>query len=344
MAYMNSLITELQANILDHSILISDLLRKALLVAHKLEVNEFIEWIELELKGYGDQPLPEYRLTQGKIPAFEDYNWQFIIDNCPDILAGFDELCVCKIGQPISEIIALIDSGEKKLIIHFNHQAESILNSLVGCKVQVFVSTASIKKIPDAVRDTVLRWTLKLESDGITGEGMTFSPQEKEIAKSIDYGYLIQININSSQMQTSSSKNQSISESINNDLREANITNFANQIQDSGKQIASNFSQNINQNIDEITTLIESLRKIVQDLPEEQREEAIIHLDDLQEDINAPEKQKPKRLKTRILALLAVGSVIAGATDFTNNVMQLSEKLGVNIPQIITHHPVPNLK
>jgi AbiTii len=342
MAYMNSLITELQANILDHSISISDLLRKALLIAHKLEVNKFIEWIELELKGYGDQPLPEYRLAQGRIPAFEGHDWQFIIDNYPDILAAFDELCVCKVGQPISEIIALIDSGEKKLIIHFNHQAESILNSLVGCKVQVFVSTASIKKIPDAVRNTVLRWTLKLESDGITGEGMTFSPQEKKIAKSTDYGYPIQISINSLQMQTSSSN----SESIHNDLRGASITNFANKIQDSGKQIASNFSQNINQNIDEITTLIVSLRKIVQDFPEEQREEAIIHLDDLQEDINAPEKQKPKRLKTRILALLAIGSVIAGTTDFTNNVMQLSEKLGVsvNIPKIITHHPVPDLK
>jgi hypothetical protein len=38
--------------------------------------------------------------------------------------------------------------------------------------------------IQGTVRDTVLRWTLDLEADGIKGEGMSFSPQEKQIAAS----------------------------------------------------------------------------------------------------------------------------------------------------------------
>lgn len=56
-----------------------------------------------------------------------------------------------------------------------------------------------------------------------------------------------------------------------------------------------------------------------------------MHLDDLQEDITKPEKQKPQRIKTRIVALLAVAGVVAGAADFSNNVLELAEKLGVPV-------------
>ena len=34
----------------------------------------------------------------------------------------------------------------------------------------------------DAVRNAILDWTLKLEQDGILGEGMTFSTEEKQTA------------------------------------------------------------------------------------------------------------------------------------------------------------------
>lgn len=138
-------------------------------------------------------------------------------------------------------------------------------------------------------------------------------------------------------MQNSSSESQSNSETFKNenDLRGANVTNFANQVQDNARQVASNFSQNIGQNIDEITRLIGSLREMAQEFPETQREEAIVHLDDLQEDITTPEKQKPQRIKTRLVALLAVATtitrIVAGAADFSNNVLDLSEKLGVPI-------------
>jgi hypothetical protein len=95
------------------------------------------------------------------------------------------------------------------------------------------------------------------------------------------------------------------------------------------------FSQNIGQNIDEITKLIGSIREMAQKFPEAQREEAMLHLDDLQEDITTPEKQTSLRIKTRIIALLGIAAsittVVAGAADFSNNVLDLSEKLGVPI-------------
>jgi hypothetical protein len=130
-------------------------------------------------------------------------------------------------------------------------------------------------------------------------------------------------------------ENQSNSETFKNDFRGANIGNFANRIQDNARQVASNFAQNIGQNVDEITKLIISLRDMAKEFPEAHREKAIVHLEDLQEDITTPEKQKPQRIKTRLVALLAVAGtlvgVVAGATDFSNNVLELSEKLGVPI-------------
>jgi hypothetical protein len=100
----------------------------------------------------------------------------------------------------------------------------------------------------------------------------------------------------------------------------------------------NDFSQNISQNIDEITSLIQSLRNTAQEFPTEEREQALVHLEDLEEDIHQPEKRKPNRVKTRLTALLAiaigVGGAVATATDFTNNILELSEKLGVPIEMI----------
>jgi hypothetical protein len=115
----------------------------------------------------------------------------------------------------------------------------------------------------------------------------------------------------------------------------------------SGSGTVSNFSQNIGQSTDEIIRLVTSLRDMAQQFPEAQRQEALITLDDLQEDISNPEKQKPERIKIRLGRLISIAGMIAGlaagAADFSNNVLELSEKLGVpiglNHPSIIQQLP-----
>ncbi|WP_392476213.1 pentapeptide repeat-containing protein [Nostoc sp. C110] len=101
-----------------------------------------------------------------------------------------------------------------------------------------------------------------------------------------------------------------------------------------------NFSQNINQSINDITRLINSLRDKAQEFPQDKREEALVHLDDLQEDISKPEKQKPERIKTRIIALITIAGtvfgVVANSADFTNNVLEIADKLGIPIPTEIS--------
>ncbi|PSB28561.1 winged helix-turn-helix domain-containing protein [Stenomitos frigidus] len=103
----------------------------------------------------------------------------------------------------------------------------------------------------------------------------------------------------------------------------------------SGSGTVSNFSQNIGQNIDEISKLTDSLRNAAQSFPEAEREEALVTLDDLQEDISNPDKQKPERIKIRLVRLLVIAGtiagIVAGAADFSNNLLELAEKLGIPI-------------
>lgn len=43
----------------------ADLLRRALVVARRLAVPEFVDWINSELNGYGAVEVPDYRTIEG---------------------------------------------------------------------------------------------------------------------------------------------------------------------------------------------------------------------------------------------------------------------------------------
>jgi hypothetical protein len=65
---MPSIVLELQRDVLDSSVSVSDLLRKALLIATKLDIPEFKSWIENELSGYrSESVVPPYRESAGTL-------------------------------------------------------------------------------------------------------------------------------------------------------------------------------------------------------------------------------------------------------------------------------------
>ncbi|ODH00655.1 hypothetical protein A4S05_32260 [Nostoc sp. KVJ20] len=142
---------------------------------------------------------------------------------------------------------------------------------------------------------------------------------------------------------TATSESKSMSESYQSKYDQRNSNNqFVDTAQTGSNPTFNqqNFSQNINQSINDITRLINSLRDKAQEFPQDKREEVLVHLDDLQEDINKPEKQKPERIKTRIIALITIAGtvfgVVANSADFTNNVLEIADKLGIPIPTEIS--------
>jgi hypothetical protein len=123
---------------------------------------------------------------------------------------------------------------------------------------------------------------------------------------------------------------------FNNHLQGANIANFANEVKDNAQQNATNFNQTSGASIAELLQLIANLRQTAAQYPLDVREELIIDVEDVEIEIQkpAPERNIPK-LKKRLLALFTAATVTFGAiavtTDFANNVLEISSKLGIEL-------------
>lgn len=188
---MNSLVLELQKDALDPSLPLLNVLRKAFVVASKLNLQELKDWTESELKGYFFQSkieIPQYRIVSGELKAFNPHRgWIPVIVRDAEIRESLSER---HIGQPISELEDLYNNAEDYLTVRFPVAAQLSLmeffsTDFIFC---TYISKATVHKIIESVRDTILNWSLKLEVDGILGEGMSFSPQEKELASNNNYG------------------------------------------------------------------------------------------------------------------------------------------------------------
>jgi len=72
---MSSAVITLQEQVLDRSVAVSDLLRKALVISRKLGLVEFLQWTEQELSGYrGHLEVPEYRKVSGSVKFWNPYH------------------------------------------------------------------------------------------------------------------------------------------------------------------------------------------------------------------------------------------------------------------------------
>ncbi|MFN5261929.1 MAG: Ras family protein, partial [Pseudanabaena sp.] len=123
---------------------------------------------------------------------------------------------------------------------------------------------------------------------------------------------------------------------FNNHLQGANIANFANEVKDNAQQTASNFTQTSGASVAELLQLINNLRQTTTQFPSDVREDITIDIDDVETEIQKPEKERSlPKLKKRLLALLTAATVIAtpiaGITDFTNNVLEIGSKLGIEL-------------
>ena len=188
---MSSVVIELQREAADTKIPVSSVLRKALIVATKLNVKGSAFWIEKELNGYGsDDELPAYRTVHGEIIARNEYGtW------IPYVFAdaNTNELMSRRvIGQAVGELehLAQISSDGGSLMMSY---PASILNQLNSSNVEVGivpvlrVGKTAVYGIVDAVRNAVLKWSLQLEADGILGEELSFTKEEKTRASHVTY-------------------------------------------------------------------------------------------------------------------------------------------------------------
>lgn len=206
---MSSLVSQLQSDALNSKVPITELLQKCLVVAKKLGIEPLADWVRLELGGYGNDKVPEYRIVHGEPRVFNPYNgYQPLFFADTKLAEHFSRM---SFNQPIGEIeysLLQFDKTDSNVfIVGYATSVENMLrkNIKFNLRPSLAISPSQFKKILDAVRKIALEWSLKLEADGILGEGMTFSQEEKTRAqaKSVTYNInnFIQGDVQNSQIQ-----------------------------------------------------------------------------------------------------------------------------------------------
>ena len=183
---MGSVVRELQQDALNRQVAISDLLRKALVVARKLALSDFQAWITKELSGYATgQEIPEYRRLSGQARAWNPYRgWIPVVFSSPK---QEEWLTQRNATQSAVELETLLGNRREEGLLHmpFSAQTQKYIfeDAPFESEATLFVQYSSLAKILDSVRTVILNWALKLEEDGILGEGLAFSAEDKTQAK-----------------------------------------------------------------------------------------------------------------------------------------------------------------
>lgn len=118
-----------------------------------------------------------------------------------------------------------------------------------------------------------------------------------------------------------------------NDFKNATIGFVA---QNQAQATVTNLNQTSGASVAELMQIISTMRQTAAQFPPEIRDDMIIDIDDVEVEIQKPEKERnlPK-LNKRLVALLTAATVvaapIAGMTDFANNVIEIGNKVGIEL-------------
>jgi hypothetical protein len=179
-----SLIDELQLDASNNTVSVSSLLRKALMVAAKLEVSDMPEWINKELSGYSDDDtLPTYRILYGSVKARNVRGWIPVEFPTTEFR---DSACRHDMHESVAAIEAL-SKKDGKVVFGFSPEQQQLLRHIFKHNAEFtgFIEQTNLDGILDEIRNRVLRWAIALDTAGIRGNGLTFTNPEKEKAHSM---------------------------------------------------------------------------------------------------------------------------------------------------------------
>lgn len=208
---MSGIVLELQREALDKTVRVSDLLRKALLVARKLKVNNLESWILSELNGYPDNSsIPDYRWVHGQIKVFNPYNGMWLPIMFQESQSELQRsLTRRKCNQAIAEIENLISTTKNgQLGMPYSAEIQAKLMKAIEyfeSPPVLIVPESRLHGIIDAVRTSILDWALKLEEEGIMGNNLSFSDEDRKVASKIVFNIG---SMSNSQIQADTSHSQ----------------------------------------------------------------------------------------------------------------------------------------
>lgn len=252
---LNSLILDFQNDINNPDMKIGDILRKALLIATKLNITDFVDWINLELEGYGEKNIPDYRIIKCDI-RLNNAHWK----NLPFIINDteiYETIQTSHVRNSIIEVegISYWEDSIVKLIppIETRNLIYKYFPTTATYEISLLSNTSQYKAIVDAVRTKLLKWSLELEKDGIIGRNLSFNDEELEIAnKNESYKFII----TNSNVQFGDNNTQIVNNFKNISLEMVNLKNIIN-----GSDLESNVEIN-----NEIKVIDDELKNNVPDI------------------------------------------------------------------------------
>lgn len=197
---MSALVPELVIMASDPNVSSGDLLRRALVIAKRLAVPDLAEWISAELDGYKGKPVPDYRSLNGRPQVFNPYRgYQPMYLPTPEWAEAVSK---AKIWQSIPELEKMVQHDS---VVRLSYTPELEQNLMKGMEIplapSLALSSVQIHGIVEKVRTRILDWALDLEGRNIIGEGMSFTPQEKQAVQQQHYHFG---DVSGSQIQISS--------------------------------------------------------------------------------------------------------------------------------------------
>lgn len=187
---MDSIVLELQSEAMDSDTKISDLLRKSIVIARKLGIKDFEDWGKQELNGYNNNTdkHPQYREIRATLQWLnESRGWCPVVSTNDDILDIIESV---KLNESITELEQLVRSEKNYLYVSLTNKQQKMISELGDngfTQFRLLFGKSQAQRIIDMVRNIILEWTLKLEEDGILGEGIRFSQKEKQEAEKQNY-------------------------------------------------------------------------------------------------------------------------------------------------------------
>lgn len=216
---MAGIIPEIVNLATNENVSVTELLRKVLAVAHRLDLPDIIEWVEKELSGYNNtEKIPKYRYVRGIlkviVPPRLYMHWEMPNEEEQKKIETVPLL------NPISEMNSLIN---KNCRVRLSPEEKRILKDIQkdfwGSNYEPIIDIPSneIHRVIETIKDYILRMALSLEKKGIIGEGMTFSKEEKQIVQQQNYHFR---DVIGSQIQAGSSHSSQTQNHIHEDKSE----------------------------------------------------------------------------------------------------------------------------
>lgn len=174
------LVIQLQRRAVESGIDVTALVREALVVATKLSRIDLQDWLNHELHGYAmPAAVPKYRKVRAELKARMNGLVPYIV---PPKIA--DVICDVEVRDPIGTLCHALAEGRPGSPLSVPLSPKQIqtlmaMQDTLGRYEPVrTVARNQIAGIVEAVKTTVLEWALRLEQEGILGEGLTFSEDE----------------------------------------------------------------------------------------------------------------------------------------------------------------------